>query len=326
MTTEHYSFHGLNLSLSGRRPVLEALHSRLGRFPGGRPGEAWDARFEFVREGEAEAQAARRPGALGRSILDLGPHQALYFDGPEQLYLEVERRARAVCDLKTRQATIAYEAGEEAELWLLSHLFFTVPLAELLKRRGLYMAHMAGVAIGGQGLLLAGASGAGKTTLTLALLRGGFDFLADDTLFLARRAGLRALAFPDELDITAQTASFFPELGTWQPGGATRGPQKRPICATRVYGVAPCWECAPAVLLFPQPSGSGQSALAPMPKSEALLQLVCNVLRTEPLSSQAHLDVLAELVNRCRCCRLHTGRDFDALPGLMRRLLEEGPP
>ena len=46
------------------------------------------------------------------------------------------------------------------------------------------------------------------------LVRAGFAFMGDDTLFLtAPNSGkLRVLAFPDEADVTEQTASFFPEL------------------------------------------------------------------------------------------------------------------
>ena len=68
----------------------------------------------------------------------------------------------------------------------------------------------------GQGLLFTGASGAGKSTLTVALLRAGFGLLGDDTLFLTQNEeGIRALAFPDEVDVTEQTIGFFPELSAF---------------------------------------------------------------------------------------------------------------
>ena len=56
-----------------------------------------------------------------------------------------------------------------------------------------------------------------------------------------------------------------------------------------------------------------------MPPSRSLAcSLVCNVLRTEPRSSQAHLDALAALVNSAPCYSLQTGRDFASLPTLLR--------
>jgi hypothetical protein len=77
-------------------------------------------------------------------------------------------------------------------------------------------------------------------------------------------------------------------------------------------------------MVFPRPGKS--SILTPMPKAEALLELVCNVVRTEPRSSQAHLDALAQLVRNCRCYRLQTGHDFDRLPGLLRSVLQNETP
>jgi hypothetical protein len=193
-------------------------------------------------------------------ILEFGNIQALYFAGPQQLYLEAGAHGRMLCDIITRRVTIAYPESEEADPWLLSHLFFTVPLAELLKRLELYMALMAGVAIDGKGLLIAGESGAGKTTPALALARAGFAFLADDTVFLS-------------------TAN-------------------------------------------PRLARSPASTLAPTPKDQALMELVCNVLRTDPRSAQAHLDALAAVVKQCRCYRLQTGRDFDKLAVVLRGMVE----
>lgn len=342
MSTRAYLFHGLNLTVAAAPSILEALAARLGGFGAGSVDRPSDLHFEYVRESGRRLGLARRPAGEGRPLLELGPYQALYFDEPPQVYLEVARHGRMVCDLERRWVTVCHPESEEAEPWLLAHVFFTVPLAEMLKRAGLYMVHAAGLALGGKGLLIAGASGCGKTTLALALTRAGFGFLGDDTVFLAARGELRALAFPDEVDITAQTAGFFPELRgrdhrgagpSGQTGGtgfdrpvegtAARGRPKQAICATRVYGCEPCWECAPVALVFPRPARAFRSELAPMPKDEALLQLVCNVLRTEACSSQAHLDSLAALVKGCRCYRLQTGQDFEALPPLLRPLLEQ---
>jgi hypothetical protein len=61
--------------------------------------------------------------------------------------------------------------------------------------RGLEVLHAGAVVIGGRALLLLGASGAGKTTLALALRQLGAGFLADDAVAL-ERSGERLLAHP----------------------------------------------------------------------------------------------------------------------------------
>ena len=324
MTTHSYLLHGLPLDILAEAPVLAALHSRLGRFPAGPAAGGPRLSFEF-RPLAAGGQPVVRPAGAARRVLDLGQGEVAYFGDSDQFYMDFGEHGQVLCEPGTGRVLVSYQVVDETTDWFLSHVCFTVPLAELLKRHGLYMVHAAGLAVDGKGLLVAGQSGAGKTTLTLTLVRAGFGFLADDTVFLqATPSGqtFRVLAFPDEIDVTAHTASFFAEIAKEIGESPASARHKNPVCATRVYGVSPCWECAPAVLLFPQASQSPVSVVTPLSKAEAILQLLCNVVRTDPRSSQAHLDALAALVRDCRCYRLEAGRDFDTLPTLLRTLLE----
>ena len=327
MNTHAYLFHGLKLAISGEEVILTALELRLGQFPAAKPGTPSHLRFEFRKVPDPSHHAIQQPAGPHRRVLDMRGGQVLYFAASHQLYIDFPGRGRALCGLESGEVRVSYPESEAGDAGLLAHPCFTIALAELLKRHGLYMVHAAGLSLDGQGLLIAGASGAGKTTLTIALLRAGFGFLGDDTLFLCARAqGLRALAFPDQIDVTAHTASFFPELQDLARVPLPGGRPKQSLSPTRVYGAVPTWECAPAVLVFPQSARASESVLTPMPKDAALLELVCNMLRTEARSAQAHLDALAALVNQCRCLRLHTGRDFDAVPALLRSVLNQVHP
>jgi hypothetical protein len=266
----------------------------------------------------------------GRPVYDPPDGSVLYDDAADRLHLELGPRLRAVCEPARGWARLACAGGalEEAlggDLWTLSHPLATLPLVELLKRRGLYSVHAAGLCRNGRGLVLPGTSGAGKSTLALALARAGFGLLGDDTLFLARRPeGLRLLAFPDEVDLTAETLAFFPELAPRlaapRPGWRKR--QLRPEDLDGAYGAEVVWECAPGHLVFPRVTGKAESRLIPLDSGEALFELVPNVLLTEPASSQAHLDALAALAAESTCWRLETGRDLDGAVRLLAALFE----
>jgi len=324
MNTHAYLLHGLNLAVSGEETILAALKGRLQQFPAAKPGTPSDFRFEFHPVPNAGYHRIHRLPGPNRKVLEFRGGEARYSDALEQLSVEFPGRARAVCDTQTGDVRISFPESEAGNTGLLSHSLFTVPLAELLKRHGLYMVHAAGLSLGGKGLLIAGAAGAGKTTLTIALLRDGFGFLGDDTIFLrVSSAGLHALAFPDEIDVTPDTIQFFPELRclAGQPSASSR--RKRSLAPSRVYDARPVTKCRPAVLVFPQVARAHQSALTPMPKDAAFLELLCNVLRTEAASAQAHLDALAALVKQCLCFRLQTGRDFNALPNLLQSALSQ---
>src|SRR5688500_2288783 len=182
--------------------------------------------------------------------------------------------------------------------------------------------HAAAVARDGRELLHPGASGAGKSTLALALARGGFEFLGDDMCFLAARNGVqRVLALPDAVEASEDTVRLLPELPPWATLPARRGDAKRPVRAECVFGAAVARDGVPAAVVFPRVAGTPTSVLGAMTPAEALLALAPHVLLTEPRASQAHLDALARLVRDTPCFRLDTGRDLDALPERLGRLL-----
>ncbi|HEX5760475.1 MAG TPA: hypothetical protein VF121_14915 [Thermoanaerobaculia bacterium] len=307
--------------MSAWREAAAALAGRLeGLPPDGPPPH--DLKFELRLAAGAAEHALPRPAA-GRPVYEPPAGEVLYDPDADLLFLELGPRLRALCAPGRGRATVsALDPGPE-ELWLLSHPLFTLPLAELAKRRGLFPVHAGGVARGGRALLLAGASGSGKSTLALALLRSGLDFLGDDTLFLTRgAAGLRLHAFPDEVDLTDATVAFFPELHPLLAAPLPAGWRKRRLRAERFYGAAVAWECAPAVLVLPRVVPGSESRLAPIDPGEALVELVANVLLTDPVSSQAHLDALAELAAASRCYRLETGSDLDGAVRRLRPLLD----
>lgn len=314
-----YTFHGLKLKVTvpeGHGDILGSFHARLAALPA--DGSGPEDIYLEVQAGPRHL--LERPEAA-RTVYDPPVGEVVYDDAGDRLYLEHGPRLRALCEPAAGRATFSVLEPEAEDLWVLSHPLLSVPMLELCKRRGLFGVHAAGVSLQDRALVLAGTSGSGKSTLSLALTRNGFDFLGDDTLFLSRREeGLRVLAFPDEVDLTEQTVAFFPEIAPWlapQPAGW----RKRQLRAEEAFGARIAWECVPSVLVFPRVSGRPRSELRPIDPGEALFELAPNVLLTEPRSSQAHLDALAELARLSRCYRLETGTDLDEAVRLLRELM-----
>ena len=144
-----------------------------------------------------------RPAAELRSVSDTERGEVAYADAAGLLYLAFGDRIRALCDPARGRTRVSVCNPDADDLWLLSHPILTLPLLEMLKWRGLY-----GIPRGrsqswpGRGLILPGTSGAGKTTLAVALARSGFDFLGDDMLFLSAACRPpRVRAFHDEVDV-----------------------------------------------------------------------------------------------------------------------------
>jgi hypothetical protein len=210
---------------------------------------------------------------------------------------------------------------EADQLWLATHPLFTLPLLEMLKRRGKYGIHAAGVARNGRSLLLPGSSGAGKSTLTIALLRAGFDFLGDDITFLEDVDGPKALAFPEKIDLTDGTLSLFPELRCLGNQGKRPGWPKYQLRAGDFYPASIGWRTTPAAIVFPRVVDQDESLLLPLDRKQAFVDLSASVLLTDKESTRAHIRILSELANSVPTFRLLSGRDLDLSVSLLESLL-----
>jgi hypothetical protein len=317
-----YELHGIRLAVSFDRPALAAaLDARLRQFTAGEEREP-DLIFQFFCVPDDGPHRITRPAGRGRRISEPKAGEIVYFDESDQIYLDSGDRVRLLCEPGRGRTSASIRESEAENLWFISHPLFTLPLIESLKRRGRFSVHAAGLGREGRVLLLPGDSGSGKSTLTVALVRAGFGFLSDDTVFLARGPeGLRVLAFPDEIDVTDETAGFFPELRHLPALPGAGGWTKRQVWPERVWGAEIVGDGPPAVLVFPRIAHKDQSTVTPLDRGEALLELASNVFLTEPRSSQEHLDVLAELVRERGCYRLETGRDLERVPELLRELV-----
>jgi hypothetical protein len=319
--TRTYGFHGLNLKVTSSAAIATCLDARFQMLPSN--GTCVETiSFDFECVSNAKAHRFGKPPGRGKPIYQMESGEASYFEAKDQLYLCYEDRVRVLCNPGAGSACFSVLEPEIDNLWLATHLLFTICLVELLKRRGLYSLHASGLSANGKCLLIPGTSGAGKSTLTVASVRAKFDYMSDDMVFLVGRTdGLQVLAFPEEVDVSEQTAAFFPELSFLVGAPKRRGWRKKQIHPMQVYGAKVAPEARPAAVVIPRIAKSESSVVTLMDPDEALLEMVPNVLLTEANSCRAHLDALSELVTSTPCYRLETGRDFDQLSVRFRELL-----
>jgi hypothetical protein len=279
--------------------------------------------FDFESVSNSKVHRIGKPSGRGKPFYQLEGGEASYFEAEDLLYLCYGERVRALCNPDSGVAYFSVLEPEIENLWLATHLLFTICLVEILKRRGLYSLHAGGFSENGKCLLIPGTSGAGKSTLTVASLRANFDYMSDDMVFLiGQPQGFRVLAFPEEVDVSEQTAAFFPELSFLMSAPKRCGWRKRQIHPIQVYGAKVAPEARPAAVVIPRIAESETSVVTRMDPDEALLEMVPNVLLTETNSCRAHLDTLRGLVASTPCYRLETGRDFDQLSIRFREMLQ----
>jgi hypothetical protein len=320
MTPRAYAIHSRVLAVSAWPDLLAAIHARLHRFETTGPADHADLRISFVRGARG---AQRESGA--RCVYEFPSGRAAYSDHADLLTIVIPPRVHVSCRPVAGEAVVTVENAAPDDTWLLSHPVLTLLLAEMLKRRRLFALHAGAVALSGKGLLLAGTSGVGKSTLSVAMVRAGCALLGDDTVFLEMEAGgLQLRAFPDEVDLCDDTFRFFPELtrsrSDARPASARA---KRSLDPTAVYDGSIQWDASPHVLVFPQRGDGSEPVLAEIPRDEALLQLVPNVLLTDRLASQQHLDALTATVAQCRCFALRAGSDIPRTAALLHELMTQ---
>lgn len=340
MNSQHYLIHRHPLTVNAPAAVAAVLARRLACF--GPVGEApADAerdrptlRVSYHRGAPDAPGGVERLGDTAAIRLRRGSPLELGYQRERDALL-VTHQGRLLLDARAAEgrAEIFFDEDPERDLRLYTHMLFTLALSELLQARGAVSLHGAafvpapGGGTGpGDALLICGASGCGKSTLALALLRAGFGFMGDDwaLLELAPGGALRVLALPDEIDLTDDTASRFPELdlrcGRRYSGGVKRAVRPEELVAD----LRPVLRARPAVLLFPRVAHQPETRLAPLAPGEALARLLPQLRRTGPHTMRHGFEAFGALTRGCRAYALDTGRDLfagDRVPRMLAELI-----
>ena len=181
--------------------------------------------------------------------------------------------------------------------------------------------HAGGVSLDNAGIIISGPSGAGKTTLTAALVCAGFSYLTDEALAIDPTTGLLQ-PYPKALTIQRGSWELLPDL---RPPPSDLSPRTWHVAPEDIRPNAVAGPATPTVVLLPirERLGKGGDAagMAEVKRSEAALQLVQHRFGLSSSATQA-LPVLADVLARCACFRLSTidlGRAVQSVRELMQR-------
>ncbi len=153
-------------------------------------------------------------------------------------------------------------------------------IVEIIHPESRWIAHLhaAAVRLGEATLLLPGSKGAGKSTLTAALVHAGAAYLSDDVVFLDERC--RAVPLPVRLAVKEGSwdvvAALFPELRRAEISTLRTAPI-RYIDPEPQGAPGEAGKTAPHpvnAIVFPRYRPEGPAELRPLPPEEALIRLV----------------------------------------------------
>ena len=198
-----------------------------------------------------------------------------------------------------------------------------LPFAAVL--RGLEVLHAGAVAVDGGAVAFAGRSGAGKTSLALALCRRGASFLTDDVLAL-ERVGEELIGHPGT-PVAGIDHAEAERLDRAEESGEHEVLDLN--SRERVARVPVGAEPAPLRALFfleRSPDGPAEPRFEPAADAQMLLAATFNLVLADPGRLAALLDVCA-LVARARVERILAGSEVDAteLGAAVERRIGESP-
>jgi hypothetical protein len=184
--------------------------------------------------------------------------------------------------------------------------------------------HAGLVASGGQGVLIGGLGGAGKTTVALACLLDGLDYLADDYVGLERRA--EGAFIGHSLYSTARVDSGhlarLPALVPFAIAPDAQGEKHvLPLGEFRHERLARC--ATIRALVLPRVVEVRAGPLRRASKGEALRRLAPSSLHLSPESRRRGFDRLVELIERVPAYAIELGSDLHAISPSVRLVLAE---
>ncbi|MFT3914555.1 MAG: hypothetical protein QM704_10690 [Anaeromyxobacteraceae bacterium] len=206
-----------------------------------------------------------------------------------------------------------------------TRVLFQIALTLLLRRARLFHLHAAAVVRpDGAAILIAGSSGAGKTTTALALLEAGVEYLGDDAIFLHPSADpgqiAHAVAFPRAFHLGPATLSAFPRLLPLA-GPAPARTDKRPVDPRVAFPDRHRPEIplsrGRTIAVFPSISGGKTTEISAISKAEAFGHLLAEsaalIVEGMPFRDE-NLAILRALVDAASPVEIRLGEDALTAP------------
>lgn len=181
--------------------------------------------------------------------------------------------------------------------------------------------HAGAVARDGVAALIAGESGAGKSTTTLACLVAGFDVLGDDYVMVdVDEPSVHSLYSTAKLE--RENLARFPTLGPLVDNPGDLDQQKAVLFLHEHFPHQLCTRASLRAVVLPRITGRSTSRLAPAPPSQALACVAPTALFQLPGFGRQALSKFSRLVRGVPCYWLDAGDDMRGVTDALDELLD----
>lgn len=174
-------------------------------------------------------------------------------------------------------------------------------LVEILKYYGFFFLHAAALKVDKVAYLICGDGGSGKTTAALSLVREGFQYVTDDSLFLKDDNGEIVISpLYKHVHVDKDLARRFPEVLGGKCPKIQEG-TKVPVDISKYYPDAFLPALRPDVIIFPTITSAGTSKVSPLTQIEIYKKLLRQTaLAVDKSIAPVQLGIIEKLVKQTR--------------------------
>ena len=263
---------------------------------------------------------AWKPSDFGRKRTVRG-----WSDSRRTTYLLPEERGLAIADWCVGQAMV-WIPGSDVVPWYERAAPFRWLFDNLATRLEMSTLHAAIIGMKGRGVLLAGQGGTGKSTLALAALGRGLDFVSDDYCLLSQQGG-RAVAYPLyrsakwKVDASV-TAGWLQDI---RPDAIDRTQMKNILHVDVARPGQPVSQLSVEAIIAPAiaPNQTTSARLEPISGQTALRFLAASTIAQSEGDGESLVRSLGDLARSIPAYRLLMPRDPDASVAAIDELLAE---
>ena len=226
----------------------------------------------------------------------------------------------AMLNLQTHQAFALLSEEVKVGHWGFRQLFLVL-LQEIMKSRGLFPLHAGGVSRNNRGILFVAPAGFGKTSLTLSMLRRGYEFLSDDSVFIRMNSvnTPEVISFPEEVKVLEDSLAFFDELHFLRSSSIREGSDKYTFRIDTLYPGCIRTRVEPGLIAFLE---KGERCVTEEISKKIALQKVfaqMSLPRANSAVLRDYFNVMQLLVKTTPCMSLVLGRNPHEAPELLER-------
>jgi hypothetical protein len=292
-------------------PVIEPAFDHLAEHDGEQAADltvrVWDA-----------ASTGVRPLPLPADVLHRGETGPRYHGEDSGVVVHAADATLSVLDAK-RKTALHYLPDAKNALWYQR----ATPLKDIVHAwtsgHDIQLIHAAAVGNRDGGVLIAGVAGAGKSTSSVACLRGGLAYAGDDYVLVdIGRAFVHSLYSSAKLEW--DNFDRHPEL--FRPGNSRADPKAVAFLARDVPDRMALGFPLRALLL-PTITGREETRAVPTTTGRALLGLAPSTMLQMPGHDQQSLGAMARLVDGVPAFQLELGTDLSAIPDVVEAVLAE---